>query len=158
MTLLEKVTYFKQSMEHDQSALAWIIKYRKTLRKETAHKHREQYPTYDREAKFHKQALRWYASLYYSYQQKLVYSLPAREAICYVFGPYCSQALSVSGCETGGTYSVYAQNGQYLGLFQMGSNERAIYGHSTVPYWQARFAYNYFAATNFNWSPWECKP
>ena len=40
-----------------------------------------------------------------------------QKAICHVFGSYCSQALRVARCEDG--YSVNAQNGQYLGLFQM---------------------------------------
>ncbi|MBA2706562.1 MAG: hypothetical protein H0U59_01990, partial [Gemmatimonadaceae bacterium] len=40
-------------------------------------------------------------------------------AINYVFGPYASQAHRVVSCESG--HSTTAQNGQYLGLFQMGS-------------------------------------
>ena len=81
-----------------------------------------------------------------------------RDAICWVFGSYCGQALAVSYCETGGTYSVYAANGQYLGLFQMGSHERATYGHGYTAYAQSRAAYLYFAASGYDWSPWECKP
>jgi hypothetical protein len=158
MTLLEKVDYFQRSIDHDQAALVWIIKYKKLLHRQTAISHREKYPTYDREAKFHKQALRWHTSLHYQYQQKLFRSFTVKQAICYVFGPYCSQALSVAYCETGGTFSVYAQNGQYLGLFQMGDYARSTYGHSTNAYWQARFAYNYFVDAGRDWSPWECKP
>ena len=41
-----------------------------------------------------------------------------QKAICHVFGSYCGEALRVARCESG--YSVNAQNGQYLGLFQMG--------------------------------------
>jgi len=80
------------------------------------------------------------------------------KAICYVFGPYCSQALSVSSCETGGTFHVGAQNGQYLGLFQMGSSERATYGHGSTALEQARAAYRYFVRSDRDWSPWSCKP
>lgn len=82
----------------------------------------------------------------------------ARAAICAVFGPYCSQAISVAACETGGTFSTSAQNGQYLGLFQMGASERATYGHASDAYGQARAAFRYFVASGSDWSPWSCKP
>jgi hypothetical protein len=75
-----------------------------------------------------------------------------------VFGPYGSQAVSVSGCETGGTYWHGSHNGQYLGIFQMGERERAIYGHGNNARAQARAAWRYFVATGKDWSPWECKP
>lgn len=79
-------------------------------------------------------------------------------AIRFVFGVYGSQAIAVADCETGGTFSVYAQNGQYLGLFQMGSSERATYGHGSTALEQARAAYRYFVASGRDWSPWDCKP
>lgn len=66
--------------------------------------------------------------------------------------------MSVVHCETGGTYSVWATNGQYRGLFQMGSWERARYGHGNNPWAQARAASRYFFASGADWSPWECKP
>ena len=78
------------------------------------------------------------------------------EAICHVFGSYCDQALQVARCESG--YSATAQNGQYLGLFQMGSNERSLYGHGGTALEQARAAYRYFVASGSDWSPWSCKP
>ena len=81
-----------------------------------------------------------------------------REAICHVFGTYCEQALAVSRCESGYAHSVRAHNGQYLGMFQMGSSERAKYGHSMEPLGQARAAYAYFVASGRDWSPWSCKP
>ncbi len=81
---------------------------------------------------------------------------PPREAICIVFGSYCGQALRVALCES--RYDVNAQNGQYLGLFQMGSHERSTYGHGSTPLAQARAAYRYFVASGRDWSPWECKP
>lgn len=79
-----------------------------------------------------------------------------RGIICDVFGPYCSQALSVVACESG--FNTAAVNGQYLGLFQMGEYERATYGHGSDAYSQARAAYAYFIASGSDWSPWACKP
>ena len=57
-------------------------------------------------------------------------------------------------------YSIYAANGQYLGIFQMGSTERATYGmrdsHHRLLYstaWQQIVAaHNYFLVSG--WSPW----
>jgi hypothetical protein len=80
---------------------------------------------------------------------------PAK-AICHVFGRYCGQALRVARCESG--YSVNAQNGQYLGLFQMGSNERRLFGHGADALQQAKAAYRYFVRSGRDWSPWSCKP
>ena len=79
-----------------------------------------------------------------------------KAAICKVFGPYCKQAIEVSRCESG--WSHWARNGQYLGLFQMGSSERARYGHAWNPWAQARAAWRYFVASGKDWSPWSCKP
>lgn len=79
-------------------------------------------------------------------------------AVTAIFGPYAAQALRVVGCETGGTYSTRARNGQYLGLFQMGAYARGRYGHATDALGQARAAYRYFVASGRDWSPWECKP
>jgi hypothetical protein len=74
-----------------------------------------------------------------------------------VFGKYGEQAIRVSRCEAGLT--VTAHNGQYLGLFQMGSWERRTYGHHpSSPWVQARAAYRYFVASGRDWSPWSCKP
>jgi len=77
-------------------------------------------------------------------------------AICRVFGSYCGQALSVSRCESG--LRTDAQNGQYQGLFQMGSNERRIFGHGPTAIAQARAAHRYFVSSGRDWSPWSCKP
>jgi len=89
-------------------------------------------------------------------------ALPSRSSvqkvICGVFGPYCAQALRVSYCETGGTYSTSAHNGQYLGIFQMGSYARSRYGHGPDPWTQAEAAFRYFADSGFSWGPWSCKP
>lgn len=72
---------------------------------------------------------------------------------------YCaasSEAWEVARCETGGTFSVWANNGQYLGLFQMGDYARLRYGHGWNPWAQARAAHRYWL--DAGWSPWECKP
>ena len=82
---------------------------------------------------------------------------PPKVAICDVFGRrYCGQALSVSWCES--RYSTSAQNGQYLGLFQMGSYERQQYGHGRTARQQALAAHRYFVRSGRDWSPWSCKP
>lgn len=78
------------------------------------------------------------------------------KAICHVFGSYCEQALRVARCESG--YRTTAQNGQYLGIFQMGSNERRLFGHGLSALDQARAAYRYFVRSGRDWSPWSCKP
>ena len=78
------------------------------------------------------------------------------KAICHVFGEYCGQALQVARCESGLRPS--AQNGQYLGMFQMGSNERAQFGHGATALEQAKAAHRYFVRSGRDWSPWSCKP
>lgn len=78
------------------------------------------------------------------------------QVICRVFGPYCTQALAVSRCESG--FRTDARNGQYLGLFQMGSNERRIFGHGTTAIEQVKAAHRYFVYSGKDWSPWSCKP
>jgi len=80
-----------------------------------------------------------------------------RKAIRHVFGRYASEALGVSGCETGGTYHVGATNGQYQGIFQMGAWERSRYGHGPTALEQARAAYRYFVDSGRDWSPWACR-
>lgn len=85
--------------------------------------------------------------------------LSAVATIRLVFGPtYGDQAVTVSSCETGGTFDPGARNGQYHGVLQMGARERAIYGDSDTVLGQALAAYRYFAATGYDWSPWECRP
>lgn len=77
-------------------------------------------------------------------------------AIRAVFGEHAGEALAVSSCESG--QRTTAVNGQYQGMFQMGSSERAIYGHGDTPLEQTRAAYRYFVASGRDWSPWQCKP
>lgn len=76
--------------------------------------------------------------------------------ICAVFRGYCGEALRVSWCES--RWRVWARNGQYLGLFQMGRVERAQYGHGPGAWAQARAAFRYFTATGRTWRPWSCRP
>jgi hypothetical protein len=78
------------------------------------------------------------------------------KAICHVFGRYCEQALQVARCESG--HQTTAQNGQYRGLFQMGSSERQLFGHGVSALAQAQAAYRYFVRSGRDWSPWSCKP
>jgi hypothetical protein len=79
-----------------------------------------------------------------------------QHVICRIFGPYCGEALRVSECES--QFRTDAQNGQYLGLFQMGTAERRIFGHGASAEEQAKAAHRYFLASGRDWSPWSCKP
>jgi hypothetical protein len=82
-------------------------------------------------------------------------------AFCGKSNSYCgasSEAWQVARCETGGTFSPWANNGQYLGLFQMGSFARSRYGHGRDPWTQARAAHRYYVESGRDWSPWTCKP
>jgi hypothetical protein len=76
--------------------------------------------------------------------------------ICRVFGPHCEEALAVARCES--RLHPSAHNGQYLGLFQLGSSERQLFGHGPSAVEQARAALRYFVASGRDWSPWSCKP
>ena len=82
---------------------------------------------------------------------------PVPLAICDVFGErHCADALEVSWCES--RFNTNARNGQYRGLFQMGSWERRTFGHGSTAYEQARAARRYFIRTGSDWSPWSCRP
>ena len=65
------------------------------------------------------------------------------------------EAFDVIWCES--RYSTRAKNGQYLGLFQMGTDERRKYGHGSTPMAQAAAAHRYFLKAD-GWGPWGCKP
>ena len=76
-----------------------------------------------------------------------------------VFGPrYGGEAVRVARCESG--LRPWARNGQYRGLFQMGTAERKRYGHGSGAWMQARAARRYFVASGRDWSPWDrkCRP
>ena len=79
-----------------------------------------------------------------------------RTVICRVFGDRCREALAVSRCES--RLRTDAQNGQYLGLFQMGSDARRLFGHGSTAVAQAEAAHRYFVASGRDWGPWSCKP
>ena len=81
-------------------------------------------------------------------------SLPPRKAICTVFEDHCQEAIAVAWCES--HLSTTAQNGQYLGLFQMGSYERRLFGHGSTAHEQAVAAHRYFVRSGHDWSPWSC--
>ena len=51
-----------------------------------------------------------------------------------------------------------AQNGQYLGLFQMGTTARRLYGHGPTALEQATAAHRYFVDSGHGWGAWSCKP
>jgi hypothetical protein len=88
--------------------------------------------------------------------EKYVELREPENAICHVFGEYCTEALAVSWCES--HHHTTSENGQYLGLFQMGDYARQLYGHSRSALGQSVAAYHYFVASGKDWSPWSCKP
>ena len=80
--------------------------------------------------------------------------MSARVVICKVFKNYCAEALRVSWCES--KHYVWAANGQYRGLFQMGSWERARTGTARAP---GRSLGRHGATSSprgKDWSPWAC--
>ena len=83
-------------------------------------------------------------------------AMSPRVAICHVFRRYCQQAVAVAWCES--HLLTTAQNGQYRGLFQMGSTERRLFGHGRTAQQQAIAAHKYFVDSGRDWSPWSCKP
>ena len=64
------------------------------------------------------------------------------------------QAFDVIYCES--RYSVFATNGQYLGLFQFGSWARSRFGFGWSARAQAWAAWRYWSVSG--WSGWECQP
>ena len=83
-------------------------------------------------------------------------TLPPKAAICDAFDRYCDQAVQVAWCES--RLHPDARNGEYLGLFQMGSYARELYGHGPTAHDQAAAAHRYFVSSGRDWSPWSCKP
>jgi hypothetical protein len=81
--------------------------------------------------------------------------LPPRKAICTVFGSRCREAVAVAWCES--RLNTTAQNGQYQGLFQMGSHERTLFGHGRTAHDQSLAAHRYFVRSGRDWSPWACR-
>ena len=84
---------------------------------------------------------------------------PVPLAICDVFGErHCADALEVSWCES--RFNTDARNGQFRGLFQLGSWERRNFarGRYSSAFDQSRAAHRYFIATGRDWGAWSCKP
>jgi hypothetical protein len=73
-----------------------------------------------------------------------------------------NEAIRVARCESASYWTRgiphMARNGQYLGMMQMGEQERRLYGHGPDPWSQARAAHYYWVVSGRDWSPWECKP
>lgn len=68
-------------------------------------------------------------------------------------------AFNIAWCES--RFSIWARNGTYENLFQMGYNERRTYGWHTAgssPFLAARAAHRYWVASGRDWSPWSCNP
>ncbi len=65
------------------------------------------------------------------------------------------EAYRVAACETGNTFNIWATNGQYKGLWQMGSSERRRFGHAWNAWEQAKAAHKYYKIAG--WRPWTCK-
>lgn len=79
-------------------------------------------------------------------------SMPIEEMIREVFGEQGDKAVQVAFCES--TMRTHAKRGQYLGLFQMGANERADYGHGSDALAQILAAYALYQ--DRGWQPWAC--
>lgn len=82
-------------------------------------------------------------------------AMSPRVAICDVFDSYCGEAVAVAWCES--RLTTTAANGQYRGLFQMGSYERGLFGHGDTAHEQALAAHRYFVLSGRDWSPWGCR-
>ncbi len=69
-----------------------------------------------------------------------------------VFGSEGRKAVSVAWCES--KLDPAASNGQYKGVFQMGSRERRRFGHGRTVLAQAIAAKRYHNVSG--WHPWSC--
>jgi len=166
LTLDQRLVHQRAIVRHDQHVVGFFGNHRWMLARYNRYR-----PSATRELQFHQAQLRWTTVELLKTQRaierrnqrrnqrllaaRLRHSSPVA-AIRHVFGSYWQQAVAVARCESG--LSVWAQNGQYLGLFQMGSSERSIYGHGSTPLAQAIAAHRYFVASGHDWSPWQCKP
>lgn len=79
-------------------------------------------------------------------------SLPVEDMIRHVFGPEGDKAVEVARCES--TLRTHAKKGQFHGLFQLGANERADYGHGPDALAQVLAAHALFL--DRGWQPWTC--
>lgn len=69
-----------------------------------------------------------------------------------VFGSQGDKAVRVAHCES--RFDPKARNGQYRGVFQMGSSERKQFGHGRTVLAQSFAARKYYRISG--WSPWAC--
>ena len=75
--------------------------------------------------------------------------------ICQIFPRNkCHDAINVAYCES--RLNPRAHNGQYQGIFQLGSSERIRYGHGRSAWKQTKAARAYHR--HAGWQPWACKP
>lgn len=65
------------------------------------------------------------------------------------------RAVRIAKCESG--FKPSARNGQYKGVFQMGTREFATYGHGDPYDARANIAAAYAYWKRSGWKPWECK-
>lgn len=101
-------------------------------------------------------AVAWLQHMVAARQERRLEKLSPKAAICDAFDSYCDEAIQVAWCES--RLQPTARNGQYLGLFQMGSYARELYGHGSTAHDQAVAAHRYFVSSGRDWSPWSCKP
>ena len=101
-------------------------------------------------------AVTWLRRVIHARDVRRLETLPPKAAICDAFDRYCDEAVEVAWCES--RLQPSARNGQYLGLFQMGSYARQLYGHGSTAHDQAVAAHRYFVSSGRDWSPWSCKP
>lgn len=79
--------------------------------------------------------------------------MAARRAIYATWGKDAHNGMIITACETGRTWNLWASNGQYKGLFQMGNYERATCGHAWNIWTQARAAWCWLHKTSYSsWS------
>lgn len=108
----------------------------------------------------------WHANVLNA-TRKLPYDpMDAEHWISVAFGSLAGEAWSVAHCESrlrrptdadNLRRALAAQNGQYLGVWQMGNYARSRYGHGSTIREQALAAAAYrFEAGS--WSPWACRP
>lgn len=161
-TLEQRLAYQREVIRHDRQVLRFFRNHRWLMARYNRFR-----PSALRELRFHRAQLAWTARELAETRRaiaarearrrsaRLRLAAPAA-AIRTVFGRYWRQAMAVARCESG--LSLWARNGQYQGLFQMGSHERATYGHGATALAQARAAHRYFVASGRTWRPWSCKP
>jgi len=106
------------------------------------------------------------AKIFGQTRAKRIARLAINVAFCHGHGHWnClrgRQAWNVADCETGHTFNLYATNGQYKGIFQMGYNERQKFGFAWNYWEQARAAKRYYLYSlkynGYGWEPWSCLP